>query len=163
MSNHGPSPSKRLDTILRLTLTTRKSSCTNVHVKLVADTNAFLAVALEEPEREQVIHWTMGHELIAPQILPFEIGNALSAMARRDLLSCDEVIQAWKATESIPVDLRPVDIESALRLAIRFSMYAYDAYFLECALRFNLPLLTLDKGMKAVAQQLHIELLESKT
>ncbi len=33
-------------------------------------------------------------------------------------------------------------------------------YFLECALGLRLPLLTLDKGMKSVAKELAIEVLE---
>jgi predicted nucleic acid-binding protein len=43
---------------------------------------------------------------------------------------------------------------------VRFGMYAYDAYFLECALSLRLPLLTLDKAMKSVARELVIEVLE---
>jgi predicted nucleic acid-binding protein len=43
---------------------------------------------------------------------------------------------------------------------MRFVMYAYDAYFLECASGLRLPLLTLDRGMKSVARELGIEVLE---
>jgi predicted nucleic acid-binding protein len=47
-----------------------------------------------------------------------------------------------------------------LDIAGRFGTYAYDAYFLECALSLRLPLLTLDKGMKSIACELAIEVLE---
>ena len=127
---------------------------------IVADTNTFLAVALDEPERDQIIELTTGHELIAPAVLPFEIGNALTAMMKRGVLERDEITPVWQAVQAIAVDLRRIDIEAALSLAIQFGTYAYDAYFLECALRLGVPLLTLDKGMQHVARQLNMMLLE---
>ncbi|HIJ37009.1 MAG TPA: toxin-antitoxin system, toxin component, PIN family protein [Deltaproteobacteria bacterium] len=39
-------------------------------------------------------------------------------------------------------------------------MYAYDAYFLDCALRQRAPLLTLDRRLKASAQNLNVETME---
>jgi predicted nucleic acid-binding protein len=39
-------------------------------------------------------------------------------------------------------------------------MYAYDAYFLDCAKRYKSPLLTLDQKLKAAAKILKIEVLE---
>ncbi len=129
-------------------------------MKITADTNVFLAVALKEPERKQIIELTTGHELIAPAILPFEVGNALSAMAKRGIVTAEEAAMAWSTVQSIAVDLRQINMESSLALAIRFGIYAYDAYFLECALRSSSPLLSLDKGMKHIAQRLHIEIVE---
>ena len=38
-------------------------------------------------------------------------------------------------------------IKSALKIATKFNIYAYDAYFLECADNLRIPLLTLDLGM----------------
>jgi len=49
---------------------------------------------------------------------------------------------------------------SLLTLAIQFNIYAYDAYFLQCAKSLSRPLFTLDKQMKQVATELNIELLE---
>jgi hypothetical protein len=49
-------------------------------MKIIADTNTFIAVALNEPEKDKIIRLTDGHDLIAPDVLPFEIGNALTAM-----------------------------------------------------------------------------------
>jgi len=58
-------------------------------MKIIADTNTFLAVTLYEPERDTIIRLTVGHDLVAPNILPFEIGNALSAMLKRHRLKLD--------------------------------------------------------------------------
>ncbi len=129
-------------------------------MEIVADTNTFLAVALDEPERAGIVALTTGHDLVAPEVLPFEIGNAITALAKRGVLQAGEVSAVWDAVQTIPVDLRAVDIKAALDIAMRFGMYAYDAYFLECALGLRLPLLTLDRGMKSVARELGIEVLE---
>jgi predicted nucleic acid-binding protein len=39
-------------------------------------------------------------------------------------------------------------------------MYAYDAYFLDCAIRHKAPLLTLDQKLKTAAQNFNIETME---
>jgi predicted nucleic acid-binding protein len=130
-------------------------------MKIVADTNVFLSVVLNAPERPWMIQLTAGHELAAPDVLPFEIGNALSAMRRKGVLTSDEALTAWDAASKIAVTLVPVDVRSALDLAARWRIYAYDAYFLECAIRLRAPMLTLDKGMKRIAQELSIAVRES--
>jgi predicted nucleic acid-binding protein len=129
-------------------------------MKIVADTNTFLAVALNEPEKRRIMKITRGHSLVAPEVLPFEQGNALMSLFRRGILTSEQVVAAWDAVQSIAVELRGVDISSALRIACRFGSYAYDAYFLECALSLRLPLLTLDKGMIRLARQLSISVME---
>ena len=129
-------------------------------MKIVADTNTFLAVALDEPEKAGLIEATDGHELVAPAVLPYEIGNALSALARRKIISERQLATAWDAAIAIPVELATVDARTALLLAGHFGIYAYDAYFLQCAQETKCPLLTLDRGLKRVAEELSIKLVE---
>ena len=129
-------------------------------MKIIADTNTFIAVALNEPEKSKIIRLTEGHDLIAPDVLPFEIGNALTAMMKKYVLKKEEVASAWEIVQQIPVDLRPTNIKSALNIAIQFNLYAYDAYFLECAENLRSPLLTLDIGMQMVAREIGIPILE---
>ena len=124
---------------------------TIVPMKVVADTNTFLAVALDEPEKQEIIALTNGQELIAPAVLPFEIGNALSALVKRNKLSEAEARAAWRACQKIPVDLREIDIEMALNIATEHNISAYDAYFIVCAINLRSPLLTLDRQLKSVA------------
>lgn len=129
-------------------------------MKIIADTNTFIAVALNEPEKHKIIKLTEGHDLVAPDVLPFEIGNALTAMMKKGVLKKGEVISAWEVIQQIHVDLRNSDIKSALKIATKFQIYAYDAYFLECADNLRSPLLTLDIGIKRVARELGITVLE---
>jgi len=129
-------------------------------MNLVSDTNVFLAVVMNEPEKERIIQLTSGSNVIAPEILPYEIGNALSAMHKRRQITNKEAMSAQRATNNIPVRLVAVDIQKALRLAMEFKIYAYDAYFLQCAKSLSSPLITLDTRMKQVASKLNIDVLE---
>ena len=129
-------------------------------MKIVVDTNTFLAVALDEPEKPRIIAATRGHDLVAPEVLPFEVGNALTALMRRGALAPAQVTLTWDVVQGIPVELRPIEVRSALGIAGRFGIYAYDAYFLECALNLRLPLLTLDRNMTRIARELSIRVLE---
>jgi len=95
-----------------------------------------------------------------PMILPYEVGNALSAMVKRGRLTDAEATDAFKRSQQIPVQLVAVAIEQALAFAFKLNIYAYDAYFLECARALNYPLLTLDKGMKKTARQMNLVVLE---
>ncbi len=127
-------------------------------MKIVADTNTFLAVALDEPEKQALIRATAGHALVAPAVLPYEIGNALSALARRKIITDTQLTGIWDAAELIPVELAAVDVRAALLLAAHFGLYAYDAYFLQCAQDTKCPLLTLDRKLQQVAEELNIKL-----
>lgn len=129
-------------------------------MNVVADTNTFISVALNEPEKDSIVRLTEGCDLVAPGVLPFKIGNALMAMMKKRVLKANEVVSSWEIIQHIPVDLRDVDITSALKIAIKFNIYAYDAYFLECALSLRSPLLTLDLGMKRIARQMGITIWE---
>ena len=129
-------------------------------MNLVADTNIFLAIALDEPQKGHIIEATSDAVLSAPEILPYEIGNALSAMIKRGRISKVEALAAEKAANLIPVRLVSIDIQKALELAIEYNIYAYDAYFLFCAKSLTQSLMSLDKRMKQVAHDLGINVLE---
>jgi predicted nucleic acid-binding protein len=129
-------------------------------MKIVADTNTFIAVVLNEPEKDMIIRLTERYDLVAPEVLPFEIGNALTAMMKRSVLNADEVILSWDMVQHIPVDLRRIDIGAALNIATQYNIYAYDAYFLECARNLRSPLLTLDQQMKGIARKIGIQVME---
>ena len=129
-------------------------------MNLVADTNIFLAIALDEPQKGHIIEVTSDAVLSAPEILPYEIGNALSAMIKRGRISKVEALAAEKAANLIPVRLVSIDIQKALELAIEYNLYAYDAYFLFCAKSLVQSLMSLDKRMKQVAHDLGINVLE---
>ncbi len=129
-------------------------------MNIVSDTNIFLAVALDEPEKNNIIRLTSKTSAVSPEVLPFEIGNALTAMVKRNQITQKEALSAYQVASSIPVRLISIEIKQALSLALHYNIYAYDAYFLQCAKQLSSPLITLDKRMKQVALDLNIEIVE---
>ena len=103
---------------------------------------------------------TEGRELVAPEMISFEIGNALSRMYKRHRLKGEQIIQSYGLFESLPLRLVKVDMAAALKLSCNYNIYAYDAYYLEAAYRLRLPLLTLDGPMKNTGKDMHIAVLE---
>jgi len=98
-----------------------------------------------------------------PQIRPrelAEIGNAFSAMVKRRRIDQAGTLRGWRLFQSIPLRYLEVDIGSALSLAVQANIYAYDAYFLECAIRQGAPLLTFDGQLRRIALDLDIGLIE---
>ena len=62
--------------------------------------------------------------------------------------------------DSIPLRYVEPDFVNALKLSKNSNIYAYDAYFLDCALRYKAPLLTLDRKLKTAARNINVETLE---
>lgn len=79
-------------------------------MKIIADTNIFLAVALNEPEKKDIIRFTAGSDILSPEVLPYEIGNALSAMVKRKRITQKEAMAAQAAAALIPVQLVDINI-----------------------------------------------------
>lgn len=141
-------------------MTVARIKSTIVHMRIVTDSSVFLAVALNAPEKARLIEITTGHDLIAPGVLPFELGNALSSLCRRKRICAGDALKIWDVLMDIPVELKPIEIRSAVEMATQNMIYAYDAYFLECSMHWRCPLLTLDKKLKATAISKNIEVLE---
>lgn len=127
-------------------------------MKIVADTNTFLAVALNEPEKDWIIEVTETSDLAAPGFLHYEIGNALSSLIKRKALRPQHASKVWDVISGVPVEMVDVDIRASLALAAQLGVYAYDAYFLQCAVQLRCALLTLDQAMRRAANNLGIRL-----
>jgi predicted nucleic acid-binding protein len=127
---------------------------------MVIDTNVLLAVALDEPEKTPLIRATQGVELISPNVLPYEVGNALSALVKRKVIKAAQAMAAWDVIGNIRIGLLEVEIRAALELAVRHGIYAYDGYFLQSAIQSGCPLLTLDRRMRRVAEELEVKIVE---
>lgn len=129
-------------------------------MEIIIDTSALIAVIVGEPERDIIVDITTGNYLIGPGSIPWEIGNAFSAMFKQKRLTIQEAEKGVAIFKSIPLRYIEPDFINSLKISKKTNMYAYDAYFLDCAMRYNAPLLTLDKKLEAMANKLNIQTLE---
>jgi len=129
-------------------------------MNIVIDTSALLTVILGEPERDAVVAATRSHALIGPGSIPWEIGNAFSAMFKRNRIDLESAREGLEIFQSIPIRYIPTDFLNTLELVEETDMYAYDGYILDCAVRMNAPVLTLDKKLGRTCQGKGIEWME---
>lgn len=127
---------------------------------IVVDTSVIIAVMVNESRKEQLVEMTRGASLHAPSSLHWEIGNAFSAMFKRNRIDLSQALNALTSYKTIPIRFHDVDLKSSLELSDTFGLYAYDAYFLTCAMKVNGPLLTLDTSLADVAHRAGITVLE---
>jgi len=127
---------------------------------IVIDASAILAVIIGEPERDRIVERTKGHNLVGPGSIPWEIGNVFSSMFKQHRIDIEQAHQGLSIFQSIAIRYLEVDLKNALSIAHSENMYAYDAYFLDCATRYAAPLLTLDRPLKKTAQKIGIRILE---
>jgi predicted nucleic acid-binding protein len=129
-------------------------------MEITVDSSVIMAVILNEATKPLLLEVTSGAELQSAPSLPWEVGNGLSALFRRDRIDLDQARGALRSFRKIPVRLSQVDLEVAVGIAQEHGIYAYDAYVLECADRHRTPLLSLDRSQCAVARKMGIEVLE---
>jgi predicted nucleic acid-binding protein len=129
-------------------------------VEVVADTTVVIAVLVNEPQKPDLVRATAGVTLVSPTSLPWEIGNAFSAMFKAKRLSARQAADALKDYRAIPIQLVEVDLDVAVDLSAKLGIYAYDAYMIVCSLKRNAPLLTLDRRLKAAATNAGARVLE---
>jgi predicted nucleic acid-binding protein len=124
---------------------------------MVVDTSVVLAVILGESHKRRLEGLTQGVDLIAPLSLKWEVGNSISAMFKRKMISLRESERALNAFYEIPIQFVDIDLYSALKICHEYNIYAYDAYMVICSQKREVPLLTLDGILKSVAQKCLVE------
>jgi len=126
---------------------------------VLLDASAIMAIILGDPSSAKVVKMTVNTVIISPEVISFEIGNALVNLLKRKKILKEEILEAYKVFASIPIRSVKVDIEKALKISCEYKISAYDAYYLETALRLKLPLLTFDEQMIKTSAELNIALL----
>jgi predicted nucleic acid-binding protein len=127
---------------------------------MVIDTSAIIAVIANEPEKEALVELTTGADLIAPRSVHWEIGNAFSAMLRRERIKVEQAIQAIKLYQQIPIRFVDVELEETLKIANVLGIYTYDAYLIRCALKYRSPLISLDRNLVNAAKEMKVKVIE---
>ena len=131
-------------------------------MNITLDASIIIAVITNEPARPKILEATAGAELIAPESIHWEIGNAFSALFKKRMITLEQVKAALKIYNGIPIRIVGVDLEPALVIANKYDIYAYDAYVIECALKYKSPLITLDMRLMDFAIKNSVDVLKIK-
>lgn len=95
-------------------------------------------------------------EAQAPALLQIEVSNILIMAHRRRRITGVERNQISDAFDQFPIIFHPAHTAHqraiVLALADKHKLSAYDATYLELALRLDMPLLTLDKNLLKAAK-----------
>jgi predicted nucleic acid-binding protein len=86
-------------------------------MKITIDTSALIAVIANESKKSAILSVTNESSLVAPESVHWEIGNAFSAMLKRDRISLLLAKQAIAEYRKIPIKFIEVDLSSTLELA----------------------------------------------
>jgi predicted nucleic acid-binding protein len=113
-----------------------------------------------EIERLRAVVAELSADLIAPHSVHWEIGNAFSAMLRRERIKVEQAIQAVKLYQQIPIRFVDVELEETLKIADALGIYAYDAYLIRCALKYRAPLISLDRNLVNAAKEMKVKVIE---
>jgi len=119
---------------------------------LVVDASVSAAWFLPDeatPYTEAALQATVDREVCVPALWLLEVGNLLLSAQRRrriDDAKRRELVTRAQALR-LRVDREPVDMTALDELAARHGLSAYDATYLELALRRALPLATTDAAL----------------
>lgn len=102
---------------------------------------------------------------IVPVIWHIEVANILGLKQRAGYLSTHDLREAAALFRILPIDTdestRHPNIDALLSLMDRVQLTAYDATYIDLALRIHLPLATFDKAMQEAARQTGVSLVLS--
>jgi len=103
-----------------------------------------------------------GTEALAPAIWPLELVNALLMAERRKRISVAQVTALLRRIAGLPISVDPTRLGHAFdqipSVARQQNLTAYDAAYIELALRAALPLATLDSRLRQAAGRVGITL-----
>ena len=96
-----------------------------------------------------------GVEAVVPCLWPFEVTNILIAAERRGRITTELAEEFLSDLSELSLTVDPVDVALTFgnirQLAREHKLSAYDAAYLELAIRKGIPLATLDAALKEAA------------
>lgn len=106
-------------------------------------------------QTEAALQATTTQAVWVPSLWLLEVGNLLLSAQRRKRITADKRRELAAAASELrlEVDREPVTIAALDELAARHGLSAYDAAYLELAIRRRLPLATLDEALLAAMTQ----------
>ena len=130
---------------------------------LVLDTSVAVAWGFEDEQNayaEAVLRQVLASGAYVPAIWPLEIANALIMGERRNRIDEPGATRFTEMLAALAITIDPETSERAwhgiLSLARRQNLTAYDASYLELAVRLAIPLATLDQRLRNAATSIGV-------
>ena len=114
----------------------------------VVDASAVAAVLFDEPEAAPVVASVSG-KLIAPTLLRHEIASVCTVKIIRRPHLRGELQARYQLLDELDIEFVEPEWAGLPALALRWSITAYDAAYLQLALAHRAPLVTLDARLAA--------------
>ncbi|MGB7603345.1 MAG: type II toxin-antitoxin system VapC family toxin [Candidatus Sulfotelmatobacter sp.] len=136
--------------------------------RFVLDASVALAWLLDRPTApyaDRVRHLLLGGcRAVVPALWQLEIANGFIVAERRGLLTSSETDEALQnldviIAEAVESSRDILSMRSVIRTAREFRLTAYDAVYLETAVRQELPLATLDRQLLLAASRAGVEII----
>ncbi len=115
----------------------------------VIDASALAAIVFNEPSSAAIADLIRGCELVAPELLAYEMANVCLVKIRRRSAPRD-VLLAAMAMPGLRVETVTVDHRALLPLAEATGLTIYDSSYLWLARELGVDLVTLDRELAAV-------------
>jgi predicted nucleic acid-binding protein len=133
-------------------------------MRFVLDASITITWALRDedhPLADLVFLEIQSGSAIVPGIWWYEIRNVLVLNERRNRITPEDVTQFLESLDMFSIDFDfPRDGTQVIDLSRKYKLSVYDAAYLELAIRYRLPLATLDKDLRNAARAAGVPLLE---
>lgn len=135
----------------------------------VIDASAVLAWCFEDEggaEADALIESVAAAGAAVPAMWSLEVANGLVAGERRGRIKPAESASFIAMIEELPIAADPATgaraLHETMSLAREHRLSAYDAAYLELAMRLGLPLATGDRSLRAAAERVGVVLLRGR-
>ena len=127
---------------------------------IVADTNLISYLLIEGRRTEAARRsWERDPHWLVPTLWRSEFLNVLWLTVRADVMNEADAFRTWEhASEHLGLLEREPDAVSALRIALRDGITAYDAQFVAVAEQFDVPLVTADRKVLRARPDISVSL-----
>lgn len=100
------------------------------------------------------------NDAVVPFLWVYEVSNGLVMAHRRKRLKPEQIEEIVTSLRALPITIDQPDSQIALglpALALQYQLTAYDAAYLELALRLKLPIATKDEALKRAMKRASID------
>ena len=104
------------------------------------------------------------NDAIVPLLWAYEVANGLVMAHRRNRIALEDLTEIIQSLNALPITVDPQDSNAVLQLpalALKYHLTAYDAAYLELALRLGLPIATKDDALKRAMASCGIALVQA--